>query len=246
MTYLGWGIMSGYGDSRLEKLKWITGTVRGGDAHYAFDHFCKWYNDNIEKIDPKQSWGFAPRKIAGSSTTSRHAYGNAMDINAAKHPQFRNTLTTKQIDMIRAKLKSMRGVIRWGGDWFSIGRGDQMHYEINVTPARLKEVVDALKAGSKPGGDVKPTTPSKPVPRPPAGKPDAYKTWVKKLQTELNKWKTDLPKLRVDGDYGSLTVRRVKEWQKRNKGGAYKGIYIDGKAGPLTCKGLGIPNPPKK
>lgn len=102
------------------------------------------------------------------------------------------------------------------------------------------DVRDYIKGGKI---DVKPAA-SKPAAKP--AKDSPYKAWVKTLQRNLNLWKSDLPNLRVDGDYGTLTRNRVKEWQKRNKGGAYKGIYIDGDAGPITTKGLGIPSAPKK
>lgn len=98
--------------------------------------------------------------------------------------------------------------------------------------------IDVEPVASKPA--VKPAVKPKPASN------SAYKAWVKTLQRNLNLWKSDLPKLREDGDYGTVTRNRVKEWQRRNKGGAYKGIYIDGDAGPLTTKGLKIPNAPKK
>ena len=104
---------------------------------------------------------------------------------------------------------------------------------------RLDREARAIGTGTvKPAGKPKPSVPSAPS--------TTYAAWVKDLQRNLNLWKSDLPDLRVDGDYGNLTKARVKEWQKRNKGGAYKGIYLDGDAGPLTTKGLGIANAPKK
>lgn len=64
---------------------------------------------------------------------------------------------------------------------------------------------------------------------------------VKALQRELNRWKTSLPKLRVDGNYGALTERRVAEWQRRNHGGAYPAwAAVDGIAGPVTLDALGL------
>ena len=68
--------------------------------------------------------------------------------------------------------------------------------------------------------------------------------WVGDLQEALNGWRTSLPRLRVDHDYGDLTFERVREWQRRNLGGAYPYYCaIDGKAGPITCKALGVPAP---
>lgn len=141
------------------------------------------------------------------------------------------------------RMQKLMGRSQTGGELWSSSVG-----KVCPGPDRIRQIPSIVsEAIRKATGEIKPTTPSKPVPRPPTGTSGtAYKAWVKKLQSELNKWKTDLPKLRVDGEFGTVTKNRIKEWQRRNKGGAYKGIYIDGDPGPLTCKGLGIPNAPKK
>lgn len=66
---------------------------------------------------------------------------------------------------------------------------------------------------------------------------EAHYQWVKSLQTKMNNWKGD--KLIVDGDYGSVTAKRVLDLQKRNRGGAYKG-YPDGVAGSIFLGMLGM------
>ena len=76
--------------------------------------------------------------------------------------------------------------------------------------------------------------------------------WVKSLQKALNKWKSRLKKLVVDGSYGQLGKNRVYDVQKRNLGtarrpGAYwkaGGRVVDARPGPVTCKMLGISNYP--
>ena len=76
--------------------------------------------------------------------------------------------------------------------------------------------------------------------------------WVKSLQKALNKWKSSLKKLVVDGSYGQLGKNRVYDVQKRNLGtarlpGAYwraGGRVVDDRPGPVTCKMLGISNYP--
>lgn len=74
---------------------------------------------------------------------------------------------------------------------------------------------------------------------------EAHFIWVATLQAILNKWKSSYPDLRTDGDYRDLTKRRVYDWQKRNRGGAYPaGAALDGLAGPLTCRGLNAPTHP--
>ncbi|WP_152203647.1 peptidoglycan recognition protein family protein [Georgenia thermotolerans] len=66
----------------------------------------------------------------------------------------------------------------------------------------------------------------------------AHKAWVKTLQATLNKYKSDLPPVRVDGGYEDFTVRKVANIQKRN------GLVPDGIAGPVTCRFLRIPKHP--
>lgn len=55
----------------------------------------------------------------------------------------------------------------------------------------------------------------------------SWLNWTKTLQRELPKFK-GVKKLRVDGDYGSLTVAAVRTLQRRN------GLYVDGVAGAKT------------
>lgn len=65
--------------------------------------------------------------------------------------------------------------------------------------------------------------------------------WTVELQRAINGWRTALPRLRLDHDYGDLTLERVAEWQRRNRGGAYpRGAAIDGQAGRFTAAGLSL------
>ena len=67
---------------------------------------------------------------------------------------------------------------------------------------------------------------------------DQHYRWVHALQVELNKWKGT--KLKITKTWDKATAARVKEWQRRNMGGAYKGTIVDGVPGPLTVKPLGL------
>lgn len=70
-------------------------------------------------------------------------------------------------------------------------------------------------------------------------------SWVKGLQTALNKWHGD--QIPVDGFLGAMTENRVRQVQRRNLYGAYQkagGELVDGKPGPVTCKMLGISKHP--
>ena len=81
---------------------------------------------------------------------------------------------------------------------------------------------------------------------------EKHYNWVVSLQNALNKWKSSLKKLVVDGSYNQLTKNRVYDVQKRNLGtarrpGAYwraGGRVADAQPGPVTCKMLGISNYP--
>lgn len=70
-------------------------------------------------------------------------------------------------------------------------------------------------------------------------KTTAHYVWTKKLQAAMNKWRSSTRDIRVDGHYGSNTVAKIRDLQKRNKGRAYKGI-VDGVPGRVFCKMLKI------
>lgn len=237
----GWPVLSGYSDPKLTRTPFITGKVLAGDVEWILNDFVEWFHENVEALDKgiADDWGFAPRPIAGTNVISNHASGTAIDLNAVRYPMFRDNMDAAKESKIRARLRRYSGAIRWGGD-YRTGRIDQMHFEINVGPATLRGIVAGLK-----GGNVKPAGTIKPKPKP-ATTSAAYTAWMKDLQRNLNLWKTDLAKLEEDGVPGKLTTARIKEWQRRNRGGAYKGTLIDGKPGPLTAAGLGIKSAPKK
>lgn len=62
--------------------------------------------------------------------------------------------------------------------------------------------------------------------------------WTKDLQNAMNRWKGY--SIGVDGDYREKTVARVLDLQIRNQHGTYKGYRLDGVAGPVFCRMLGI------
>jgi hypothetical protein len=89
-------------------------------------------------------WGYAYRAIRGqedAGNLSNHASGTAVDLNATKHPLGkRNTFTDEQEVKIRA-LAAKYGC-RWGGDYKN--RADEMHFEINLSPAAVKKKIQEL------------------------------------------------------------------------------------------------------
>lgn len=74
-------------------------------------------------------------------------------------------------------------------------------------------------------------------------KTESHFAFTIRLQTAMNKWKSSTSNLVVDGDFGGVTSRKVKDLQARNRAGAYAkagGRVIDGLPGPIFCKMLGI------
>lgn len=68
---------------------------------------------------------------------------------------------------------------------------------------------------------------------------DQHYRWVHKLQVEMNKWKGS--KVNENGNFNSATRTRIRELQERNHGGTYPSwAIVDGVAGPVFCKMLGI------
>lgn len=73
--------------------------------------------------DVKSDGGFNYRNIRGSDKLSQHAFGNAIDVNAASNP-----LGSRKTDLPANinDIASNRG-LEWGGNWQS--RPDPMHFE---------------------------------------------------------------------------------------------------------------------
>jgi hypothetical protein len=107
--------------------------------------FCKEFNELIEPIDGGQldDWGYAFRMVRGSTETlSNHASGTAIDLNATKHPLGKiGTFPAEKVPMIRALAKKYG--LTWGGDYRN--RKDEMHFEINLTPAKAAELIGRLE-----------------------------------------------------------------------------------------------------
>ena len=78
------------------------------------------------KAIPNQSGGYANRNIAGTNTTSKHASGNAIDLNWDLNPRGVNKYNEETKDLIR-QIAAKHGAT-WGGDWRN---PDPMHFEFN-------------------------------------------------------------------------------------------------------------------
>jgi hypothetical protein len=111
--------------------------------------FCTEFNELIEKLDGGQldDWGYAFRMVRGSTDRlSNHASGTAIDLNATKHVLGKiGTFPAEKVPMIRALAKKYG--LFWGGDYKN--RADEMHFEINVSPKKVSELIKALGLGEK-------------------------------------------------------------------------------------------------
>lgn len=180
-------------------------------------------------VKPGQTWGFACRPIAGTSTPSNHSWGTAVDINAPSNPR-RRPLTTNIPAAVR-KLWKDHG-FRWGGDYVN-STPDPMHFEFMGT-ARDAQVIEARLRRFLGSGT--PAVPHLPNRRPPqlafpgtvrmGDRGPAVKAW----QTQLVR--RGYQAIAIDGVFGERINHVVRDWQAKH------GLEIDGIAGPRTWGSL--------
>lgn len=104
----------------------------------------RWWFARIEQPVIPGCWGYAYREIRGAAPGdySNHASGTAIDINAPEHPLgVRGTVPVSMRGPITVKANSLG--LRWGGNYS--GRPDEMHFEIVVPRARVKQLVAELQ-----------------------------------------------------------------------------------------------------
>ena len=111
--------------------------------------FAAEFHELIEPIDEGtfDDWAYAFRMVRGTTDKlSCHSSGTAIDLNATKHPLGKiGTFPAEKVPMIRA-LARKYGLF-WGGDYQN--RKDEMHFEINVSPKKVSELIKALGLGEK-------------------------------------------------------------------------------------------------
>lgn len=88
------------------------------------------YGRSIDDI--YDDWGYACRRIGGSSTWSNHAWGIAIDINATRNPMHSGSRGDIPIAIV---LEAEAIGFRWGGRYST---PDPMHFETLLTPAQIE------------------------------------------------------------------------------------------------------------
>jgi len=106
--------------------------------------FAGEFHELIEPLDAGSldDWGYCYRMVRGTTDKlSNHSSGTAIDLNSTKHPLGKiGTFPAEKVPMIRALAKKYG--LKWGGDYKE--RKDEMHFEIEVTPAKAKALISSL------------------------------------------------------------------------------------------------------
>lgn len=109
--------------------------------------FAEEFHQLIEPLDEGKldDWGYCFRMVRGSTDNlSNHSSGTAIDLNAVDHALGKiGTFPAEKVPMIRALAKKYG--LKWGGDYRN--RKDEMHFEIELSPAKAAELIGRLKLG---------------------------------------------------------------------------------------------------
>lgn len=195
--------------------------MRKGDVATVLLDLASWIHAHIERIDTGQrdDWGYAERTVRGSSTTlSNHASGTAIDLNALRHPRGRRGTWGTNAALIRSKLATYDGAIRWGEDYRAPSLPDGMHFEINASTASVKRVADRIRGAV-------------PASKYPTLQRGSTGEAVKLIQRFLG---VVGPGDAGYGHYGPLTETAVKRYQ------VMRGLVPDGVCGPWVWAETGL------
>lgn len=198
-------------------------------------------------VRPGETWGFACRRIAGSSTWSNHAWALAVDVNAPANPYAsadwhrRNARGTRPFGLALVCNIPERVVALWEGHGFRWGgryqtKPDPMHFEFLGTPASAAATTGRLRAFlAGAGGPAPPPAPYRPPADPdlarriamlPTLRQGATGQHVRNLQGLLIAHGNAAT---CDGQFGPRTETVLRGWQARTGH-----LTADGVAGPAT------------
>jgi hypothetical protein len=172
--------------------------------------------------DRTDDYGYLFRKNRNANNISCHGSGTAIDYNATRHPNGvrwdRNFSAADRAEIHRIINDELDGVIDWGGDWTKTV--DAMHFEINGSLAKVRDVAARIKSG-----EIHPPKVEEPKPAPapePKGKISLAKAQagmkaggkgepspeVKLIQAALGFKGDD-----VDGYYGQASRKKAAAFQ---------------------------------
>ena len=126
------------------------------DVAVVFKEFIERFDAEVEEITQKtlDDWTYANRLVRGStSVVSNHGSATAIDVNALQHPRGRRGTFTRakarQVRAIRAAITDNHGrpVLRLGMDFTTVP--DDMHVEIDATPAQVKQAANRIRDRKK-------------------------------------------------------------------------------------------------
>lgn len=106
---------------------------------------CREWHKRVEKLEPGEVQGYAFRDVrGGAGTLSNHASGTAVDIWPSRHPQGDKdgALSQGQREAI-LEICAKYG-LRSGGTYRN-AKPDWMHIEINISPAKVAELIKKLE-----------------------------------------------------------------------------------------------------
>jgi hypothetical protein len=206
----GWPVATRDQQDREPLIRNVTvpnGVLRGHVA-IVFRWLAAEYDRRVERLIPGWCWGWHVKTIEGSSVTSNHASGTAVDFNAPLNPMgsgtTRKSLTAAQIATCHRLEEESGGVLRWGGDF---SRNDPMHWEIVGTPA---EVADLARKITTPVRTPKMIKTTLSIPEIGQGDDDAELTGynlIARIQRQVG--------AKTDGAWGPLTTRAIAQHFKR-------------------------------
>ena len=144
----GWPLLTEAQTKRwvIPELDWDV-PLRRSHAGFVLVHVAYTVHKTVESLEKngRDEWGWSPRFISGTRVPSNHWSGTAIDLNSITHPfGSHGTFTkAKQITKLQWMLSTKyQRMVTWGGNWRT---PDDMHFEINTTPLRVKGLANELR-----------------------------------------------------------------------------------------------------
>jgi hypothetical protein len=122
----------------------VTLSAKAGDVTTVLKYVAEQFHARVEPLHAGWCWGYSYRPIRGAAQLSNHSSGTAVDFNAPDHPLgVKGTFGSAKVRAIHAIVAEVDNAVLWGGDYD--GRVDEMHFEVNVSPAQLARTAGKLR-----------------------------------------------------------------------------------------------------